>query len=159
MNLSVNTPYPGTETWLTESRRLTTLDYRLFDIQHAVLPTRLPLDKFYRELVATQKVLARKHLGWRTLLRSGRLVAERLAQGQTNFVKMLFKFNSVYNAALQLADHQRPVRYEMRPPPASGAGASQLVFIHPPKGRRGRALDEASERFVEATRMRSGDGE
>ena len=43
VNISVNTPYPGTESWLTESRRLTTRDYRLFDIQHAVLPTRLPL--------------------------------------------------------------------------------------------------------------------
>ena len=41
VNISVNTPYPGTESWLTESRRLTTRDYRLFDIQHAVLPTRL----------------------------------------------------------------------------------------------------------------------
>ena len=40
VNISVNTPYPGTETWATESRKLTTRDYRLFDIQHAVLPDR-----------------------------------------------------------------------------------------------------------------------
>ena len=39
VHLTVNTPYPGTETWLTESRQLTTRDYRLFDVQHAVLPT------------------------------------------------------------------------------------------------------------------------
>ena len=51
VNITVQTPYPGTETWLTEARRLTTLDYRLFDVQHAVLPTRLPLDRFYMELV------------------------------------------------------------------------------------------------------------
>jgi hopanoid C-3 methylase HpnR len=37
VNISINTPYPGTETWLTEQRRLETRDYRLFDIQHAVL--------------------------------------------------------------------------------------------------------------------------
>ena len=48
VNITVQTPYPGTETWITESRRLTTLDYRLFDVQHAVLPTRLPLHRFYR---------------------------------------------------------------------------------------------------------------
>ena len=54
MNVSVNTPYLGTETFLTESRTLTTRDYPLFDIQHAVLPTRLPLDRFYEELVKTQ---------------------------------------------------------------------------------------------------------
>jgi hypothetical protein len=49
INISVNTPYPGTESWLTDGRRLETRDYRLFDIQHAVLPTRLPLAEFYRE--------------------------------------------------------------------------------------------------------------
>ena len=42
VHLTVNTPYPGTETWFTESRKLTTLDYRLFNVQHAVLPTNLP---------------------------------------------------------------------------------------------------------------------
>ncbi len=63
VNISINTPYPGTETWHTESRRLTTRDYRLFDIQHTVLPTKLPLPEFYKELVETQRVLSRKHLG------------------------------------------------------------------------------------------------
>ena len=73
VNISVNTPYPGTESWLTEERRLATRDYRLFDIQHAVLPTRMPLPEFYRELVKTQRVLYAKHLNWRTApwLRSG----------------------------------------------------------------------------------------
>lgn len=37
VHLTVTTPYPGTEIWHTESRRLTTLDYRLFDVRHAVL--------------------------------------------------------------------------------------------------------------------------
>jgi magnesium-protoporphyrin IX monomethyl ester (oxidative) cyclase len=63
VHLSVMTPYPGTEIWHTESRKLTSLDYRLFDIQHAVLPTKLPLAEFYRELVKTQAVINRKHLG------------------------------------------------------------------------------------------------
>ena len=67
VNISINTPYPGTESWHTESRRLTTRDYRLFDIQHAVLPTKLPLPEFYKELVECQHVLARKNLGWTAL--------------------------------------------------------------------------------------------
>ena len=71
INISVNTPYPGTESWLTEERRLATRDYRLFDIQHAVLPTRLPLAEFYAELVATQRAIYSKHLGWRTLWDAG----------------------------------------------------------------------------------------
>src|SRR6267142_172151 len=32
INISVNTPYPGTESWITDGRRLETRDYRLFDI-------------------------------------------------------------------------------------------------------------------------------
>ena len=47
VHLTVATPYPGTELWLTESRQLTSRDYRLFDVQHAVLPTKLPLKRFY----------------------------------------------------------------------------------------------------------------
>src|SRR5262249_61070637 len=66
VNISINTPYPGTETWLTEQRRLQTRDYRLFDIQHAVLPTKLPLDEFYREFRDSQWLLHRQHREWRS---------------------------------------------------------------------------------------------
>jgi hopanoid C-3 methylase len=63
VHLSVMTPYPGTEIWHTAAQNLTTLDYRLFDIQHAVLPTTLPLPVFYRELVETQAVINRRAPG------------------------------------------------------------------------------------------------
>jgi hopanoid C-3 methylase HpnR len=132
VHLTVSTPYPGTEIWHTESRRLTTLDYRLFDVQHAVLPTRLPLARFYQELVQTQAVLHRKHLGV-TALRKTATIAARLAlQGQTNFLRMLWKFSRVYNAQRQLADHARPVTYAMRPPPAPGAVRPRArdLYIH-----------------------------
>ena len=113
VTISVNTPYPGTETWLTEPRKIQSRDYRLFDIQHAVLPTTLPLPEFYEELVKTQQVLNMKHLGWRALRSTAKIAAGHLWRGQTNFVRMLWKFNSVYNPALQLADHQKSVPYEM----------------------------------------------
>jgi hopanoid C-3 methylase HpnR len=154
VNISVNTPYPGTETWATESRKLVTRDYRLFDIQHAVLPTHLPLPEFYAELVETQQVLNRKHLGARQLWGTAKNVARLLAHGQTNFLTMLFKFNSVYNPALQLADHTRPVRYEISPPPAPRATVDPTsLYVHTSRGRRGREIDNATERFVEDTRM------
>src|SRR6201993_901088 len=117
VNISVNTPYPGTESWRTESRKLTTRDYRLFDIQHAVLPTDLPLEEFYRELVETQRVLSLKHLGLAALRETAGLAVARLIRGQTNFVKMLWKFNSVYNPNLQIDDHRQPVKYEISLPP------------------------------------------
>jgi hopanoid C-3 methylase HpnR len=153
VNVSVNTPYPGTETWWTEARRLTTRDYRLFDIQHAVLPTRLPLATFYEELVATQQVLNRKHLGASQIWGAARNVGRLLARGQTNFLRMLFKFNSVYDPKLQLADHAQPVRYEISlPPEARAAVAPEALYVHPGRGRRGREIDARTERFVDETR-------
>ncbi len=154
VNISVNTPYPGTETWATESRRLASRDYRLFDIQHAVLPTHLPLPEFYAELVRTQQVLNRKHLGAKQLWGTAKNVARLLAHGQTNFLKMLFKFNSVYDPKLQLADHERPVRYEISLPPEPRATIDPTtLYVHKGQGRRGREIDNATERFVEDTRM------
>jgi hopanoid C-3 methylase HpnR len=155
INISVNTPYPGTESWVTESRRLETRDYRLFDIQHAVLPTRLPLAEFYRELVTTQRAILKKHLDWHQLLDAGHIVARLLARGQTNFVRSLFQINKVYRPELLLADHNLPVTYEIPlPPPAAQRRVDPAtLYIHPARGRRGRAIDAATEEFVDATRM------
>jgi hopanoid C-3 methylase len=154
VNISVNTPYPGTETWLTESRTIQSRDYRLYDIQHAVLPTKLPLPEFYEELVKTQQVLNTKHLGWSALKSTAKIAAGHLLRGQTNFVKMLWKFNSVYNPALQLADHRQSVQYEMALPPPPGQQVNpHLLYIHHAKGRQGRHIDDSTEQFVEATRM------
>lgn len=138
VNVSVNTPYPGTETFLTESGRLTTRDYRLFDIQHAVLPTKLPLDRFYAELVRTQQVLNTKHLGFSALKDTALIAARLLARGQTNFIRMLWKFNGVYNPARQLADHGRAVRYAMHVPAAggNGKGSSRDLYILRPETSR-----------------------
>jgi len=47
---SVLTPLPGTDLWDEVENDVVTEDWELFDITHAVLPTRLPLEEFYREL-------------------------------------------------------------------------------------------------------------
>jgi radical SAM superfamily enzyme YgiQ (UPF0313 family) len=49
---AVLTPLPGTALFDEVKERLTTSDYRLFDLLHAVLPTRLPLTEFYQELAS-----------------------------------------------------------------------------------------------------------
>ncbi|AMV38925.1 hopanoid C-3 methylase HpnR [Planctomyces sp. SH-PL62] len=154
VNISVNTPYPGTESWVTESRRLITQDYRLFDIQHAVLPTKMPIEEFYAELVKTQQVLNRKHLGWKAFVALGGILADNLRRGQTNTLKMLWKFNSVFDPKLQLADHKQPVRYPMSPPPAHREVVDpHTLYIHPSPGRRGRTIDAETEAFVDQTRL------
>jgi hopanoid C-3 methylase HpnR len=135
VHLTVNTPYPGTETWHTESRRLVTRDYRLFDVQHAVLPTSLPLATFYDQLVKTQQVLNKKHLGWAALRGASSIAVKLLAQGQTNFVRMLWKFNGVYGAQRQLRDHHLPCRYEIRLPERASKQEvnSAQLFVHAPE--------------------------
>lgn len=154
VNISVNTPYPGTEIWLRERRRLTSLDYRLYDIQHAVLPTRLPLPEFYAELVRTQQVLNRKHMGWTALRGAADQAVHLLMQGQTNFVRMLWRFNSVFDPRLQLGDHAREVHYTMTPPPAPDEATNvKAVYVHGPAGRKSRRIDDATEKFVDETRM------
>jgi magnesium-protoporphyrin IX monomethyl ester (oxidative) cyclase len=142
VHLTVNTPYPGTETWTTESRRLTTQDYRLFDVQHAVLPTRLPLLRFYEELVGTQAVLNRKHLGLAALRGAAATALGHLVHGQTNFIRSLWKFSRVYSRDRQHGDHLREVRYAMRPPQAAGTPrpAATALYVHqPPAPRRAAA--------------------
>jgi hypothetical protein len=79
-----------------------------------------------------------------------------LLRGQTNFVKSLFKLNSVYRTDLLLADHARPADYEIPlPPPApdKAAASGRALYIHAPRGRAGRAIDAATESFVDETRM------
>src|SRR5207244_13144442 len=93
VHLTVGTPYPGTATWMTESRRLTTLDYRLFAVQHAVLPTRLPLRRFYEELVKKQASLRRTTPGVAGIRTTASLALGLLLRGQTNFLRSIWKFS------------------------------------------------------------------
>ncbi|MDR0344569.1 MAG: hopanoid C-3 methylase HpnR [Nocardiopsaceae bacterium] len=132
VHLSVMTPYPGTEIWHTQSQQLTTRDYRLFDIQHAVLPTKLPLAEFYQELVRTQSVINRKHLGLAGLAKTAGIAGRLLTRGQTNFVRMLWRFSWVYNGNRQYQDHQREAGYELPVPDhhAVGPAGRRELYIH-----------------------------
>jgi len=85
-------------------------------------------------------------------------VARNLMRGQTNFLRGIIKYNKVFNINTMLGDHAKPVHYELPLPPrpqadvARAAKASQL-YIHAPRGRAGRSIDDATEHFVESTRM------
>jgi hopanoid C-3 methylase HpnR len=158
VNISINTPYPGTESWITEQHRLNTRDYRLFDIQHVVMPTRMPLEKFYRELLETQRVLYSKHLSWRTATGAMRTAARLMLRGQTNFVRGMMRYSKVFNLEKLMADHAQPVRYEMPPaPPIPEPRREPLakaanLYVHAPRGRASRHIDDRTETFVDETR-------
>lgn len=90
------------------------------------------------QLVQTQQVLNKKFMGWVALGRTLGLALGFLAEGQTNFVKMLWKSSSVYNCQLQIADHRREVRYAMQLPEAreKKVDPATLYVIQPqPPGR------------------------
>jgi radical SAM superfamily enzyme YgiQ (UPF0313 family) len=46
---SILTPLPGTDLWDTAKGQVNTQNWEMYDIVHAVLPTKLPLDEFYAE--------------------------------------------------------------------------------------------------------------
>ncbi len=88
---SVLTPLPGTDLWDEVADDVTTDDWELFDITHAVLPTRLPLADFYRELgglwkhtmdvrYATHGRIA-VHLGLLAALASRKVTLQALRKG------------------------------------------------------------------------------
>jgi hopanoid C-3 methylase len=81
-------------------------------------------------------VLNKKHLRWVAARDAGLIAARLLLRGQTNFIKSVWKFNSVYDAALLLKDHQQPVRYEIPLPPASPQTVrANTLYIHEPRRR------------------------
>ena len=95
------------------------------------MPTKLPLAEFYRELVTTQQAFYRKHMGWRRLLKTAGVVAGQLARGQTNFLGSLFNLERVFRPEHLLADHARPVEYEMALPRPARPAAGARRALHP----------------------------
>lgn len=54
----VLTPLPGTDLYKQKSDEITTSDYTLFDMSHAVLPTRLKIEDFYKQLASLYNSLS-----------------------------------------------------------------------------------------------------
>jgi len=76
---SVLTPLPGTDLWDTAKERVTTHDWEMYDIVHAVLPTTLSLDDFYKEYSALWRhaldVRYRYRGKWKTYVQLGAALA------------------------------------------------------------------------------------
>jgi len=73
-------------------------------------------------------------------------------------VRGMMLYKKTYNLDKMLRDHAQPVRYEIPPPPHGAVPAVKLakpanLYIHAPRGRVARHLDDSTEQFVDATRM------
>ena len=81
-----------------------------------------------------------------------------MLRGQTNFVRGMMLHPKVFNLEKLMADHARPVHYEMplapsvpergREPLAKAAN----LYVHAPRGRVSRHIDDRTETFVDETR-------
>ncbi len=88
---SILTPLPGTELWEDVQKSVTTQDWELFDIVHAVLPTKLPMEEFYAEysrLWEWSLKVRYKHRGklntwlnWAAALATGKVSIEAVRKG------------------------------------------------------------------------------
>src|SRR5712692_4211447 len=88
---SVLTPLPGTDLWDETEGQVQTNDWELFDIAHTVLPTKLPLDEFYREYAGLWKHAVevryrihgkiRTHLGLLAAIATGRVTITAIRKG------------------------------------------------------------------------------
>lgn len=77
---TVLTPLPGSELWKQRYDDLLTHDYNCYDCLHAVVPTRLPREEFYRQFA---NLYRQKDLGpYYDLVREGRLTIADCKRGK-----------------------------------------------------------------------------
>jgi radical SAM superfamily enzyme YgiQ (UPF0313 family) len=77
---TILTPLPGTRLFQKKKSQLLTRDYSCFDTMHAVLPTRLPREEFYRQFAALYR---QTNVGpYYDLVRSGKLTIANCKQGK-----------------------------------------------------------------------------
>ncbi len=85
-------------------------------------------------------------MSWWTAPTLARELVRNLIRGQTNFIRGIRKYNKIYSIEKMLADHARPVRYELPFPPGPGTNApaakAPQLYIHTNRGRKGRSIDE-----------------
>jgi hypothetical protein len=52
-------------------------------------------------------------MNWRTIPKLARVLARNIRRGQINFIRGIMNYKKVYNVEKMLADHARPVRYQL----------------------------------------------
>lgn len=82
---TVETPLVGTRLYDEQRERVTSRDWSLYDFQHALLPTSMPLSSFYRQMVRLHALSSRMSLrrvlrdfSLRDLMRSARMGIPRI---------------------------------------------------------------------------------
>ncbi len=105
-SLTIYTPFPGTELFKRVKEKLTTKNWELYDAAHAVLPTKMNLQEFYREFSKLyQTGYSRFHLGWHGLL----ALAKSFGRWDywRQFWRMIRAAHCMTNESYYLAGHKK----------------------------------------------------
>ncbi|HXO21993.1 MAG TPA: radical SAM protein [Thermoanaerobaculia bacterium] len=116
---SVLTPLPGTDLWDTARHQVTTHDWEMYDIIHAVLPTKLSLAEFYEEYSRLWRHVLAVRYRMRGRARTYFAMGAALATGKVSLGAMRKGMNiaKVFSQPETfLSAHQRPERLEPAAP-------------------------------------------
>ena len=154
VNISVNTPYPGTESWLTESRRLTTRDYRLFDIQHAVLAD--PACRWPSSTASWSDPAGAQPQapGLEGAQGPGGDSGPQPGPGPDQHAARCSGSSTAFTtrpSSLPTITSPSATRCHF-PPSIAISSTPRSIYVHSPRGRHGRSIDDDTEQFVEQTR-------
>jgi magnesium-protoporphyrin IX monomethyl ester (oxidative) cyclase len=113
-SFSILTPLPGTELYNARRAELVTQDYGYYDILHAVLPTQLPLERFYERVARLYgNTLRDTRPSWAMVRRAVKLALEG------NFWCMRRVYSAVKEVRTSAAYLEPPLR--IRAPRRNGA--------------------------------------
>jgi radical SAM superfamily enzyme YgiQ (UPF0313 family) len=95
--VTILTPLPGTQLHHAYKDKLLTTDHRLFDLLHAVLPTRLPRDEFYRHFSRSiDDTTASVYRSYKSLLKKRPDMVARLLKGIVWFYARTWRYQRVH---------------------------------------------------------------
>jgi hopanoid C-3 methylase len=95
--ITVWTPLPGTQLYREMKDQLLTRDARLFDLLHAVVPTKLPRERFYAKLAeSNQATWPSFEKGTFTVMRNRPLFFADQWRGTMRFLKRIRQYTPIY---------------------------------------------------------------
>jgi hopanoid C-3 methylase HpnR len=135
---TILTPLPGTELWEMQKAQVTTDDYSYFDVEHLVLPSRLPPERFYEQFASLYTLTdARTRLSRKALWN----LLQMVFQGQT------FALRRVISAVRELRNPKAYLPYpgSVCKPDFVPAGFGTVDWIDKARSPLARPLQLLSE--------------
>jgi hopanoid C-3 methylase len=143
---TILTPLPGTQLYRAYKDKLLTEDHRLFDLLHAVLPTRLPRDEFYKHIVRGYfETESSIRDAFRTMIKRRPSFVAKILPGMLWFYARTWRYQRVH------LDHRSFLRDEegLMNGPGARAGLTWEDVAYP----RGDEHDKPEAPAAEAAKM------